>query len=111
MHHPDPFAGDSLLYRVDRNNLKEHENQLPEGMKALLERYPDYHLRVFPTRRSAAVPQRIYDATRFNAVSAELIANGNGIQGAAAGIPSRSRRAASRSSGTTSCITRVTRAT
>lgn len=39
MHHPDPFAGDSLLYRVDRNNLKEHENQLPEGMKALLERY------------------------------------------------------------------------
>ncbi len=87
MHHPDPFAGDSLLYRVDRNNLKEHENQLPEGMKALLERYPDYHLRVFPTRRSAAVPQRIYDATRFNAVSAELIANGNGIQGAAAGIP------------------------
>ena len=85
MHHPDPFAGDSLLYRVDRNNLKEHENQLPEGMKALLERYPDYHLRVFPTRRSAAVPQRI-DATRFNAVSAELIANGNGIQGAAAGI-------------------------
>ena len=87
MHHPDPFAADTMLYRVDGTNLAEHSEQLSAGMKALLERNPDYYLRVFPTRRSAAVPQRIYDATRFNAVSAELIANGNGIQGAAAGIP------------------------
>ena len=75
-------------------------------MKALLERYPDYHLRVFPTppqRCGTAADLRCHS---FHAVSAELIANGNGIQGAAAGIPSRSRRAASRSSGTTSCITK-----
>src|SRR5690606_19649816 len=87
MHHPDPFADDPLLYRVDKNNLAEHAERLPEGLAALLERYPDFHLRVFPTRRSAAAPQRIYEATRANAQSAELIANGNGIQGAAAGIP------------------------
>jgi len=87
MHHPDPYAADTVLYRVDHTNINEYSGQLYDGMKALLERYPDYHLRVFPTRRSASVPQRIYDATRYNAVSAELIANGNGIQGAAAGIP------------------------
>ncbi|MHB1369209.1 MAG: DUF1329 domain-containing protein [Pseudomonadaceae bacterium] len=87
MHHPDPFADDAPLYRVDKNNLAEHAERLPEGLAALLERYPDFHLRVFPTRRSAAAPQRIYEATRANAQSAELIANGNGIQGAAAGIP------------------------
>ena len=87
MHHPDPYAADTVLYRVDHTNINEYSGQLSGGMKALLERYPDYHLRVFPTRRSASVPQRIYDATRYNAVSAELIANGNGIQGAAAGIP------------------------
>ncbi|WP_313055795.1 DUF1329 domain-containing protein [Pseudomonas lopnurensis] len=87
MHHPDPFAADSMLYRVDRSNLTAYSEQLSEGLKALLERNPEYYLRVFPTRRSASVPQRIYDATRFNAMSAELIANGNGIQGAAAGIP------------------------
>ncbi|MGE4406190.1 DUF1329 domain-containing protein, partial [Pseudomonas sp.] len=87
MHHPDPFAADPLLYRVDQSNLGEYASLLPEGLKALLERYPEFHLRVFPSRRSAAAPQRIYDATRFNAVGAELIANGNGIQGAAAGIP------------------------
>ncbi|MCZ4128418.1 DUF1329 domain-containing protein [Stutzerimonas balearica] len=87
MHHPDPFASDTLLYRVDQSNLNEYAELLPAGLRDLLERHPDFYLRVFPTRRSAAAPQRIYDATRFNAQSAELIANGNGIKGAASGIP------------------------
>jgi len=87
MHHPDPFASDTPLYRVDQSNLNEYAELLPAGLRDLLERHPDFYLRVFPTRRSAAAPQRIYDATRFNAQSAELIANGNGIKGAASGIP------------------------
>ncbi|WP_312959738.1 DUF1329 domain-containing protein [Stutzerimonas nitrititolerans] len=87
MHHPDPFAADSVLYKVDQSNVSQYAALLPEGQRALLERYPDYYLRVFPSRRSASAPQRIYDATRANAVNAELIANGNGIKGAFAGIP------------------------
>jgi len=87
MHHPDPFASDTPLYRVDQSNLNEYAELLPAGLRDLLERHPDFYLRVFPTRRSAAAPQRIYDATRFNAQSGELIANGNGIKGAASGIP------------------------
>lgn len=87
MHHPDPYAADPLLYRVDGSNAAQYAALLPEGLRALLERNPDFSLRVFPSRRSAAAPQRIYDETRANAVSAELIANGNGIRGAAAGIP------------------------
>ena len=87
MHHPDPYAADPVLYRVDSSNAAQYAALLPEGLRALIERYPDFHLRVFPSRRSAAAPQRIYDETRDNAVSAELIANGNGIKGAVAGIP------------------------
>ncbi len=87
MHHPDPYAGDAPLYRVDARNLEQHQAQLPAGLQALLARHPDYFLQVFPTRRSAAAPQRIYDATRFNARSAELISGGNGVAGVAAGIP------------------------
>ena len=87
MHHPDPFAADPVLYRVDNSNVAQYAALLPEGLRALIERYPDFYLRVFPTRRSAAAPQRIYDETRANAISAELIANGNGITGAVAGIP------------------------
>lgn len=87
MHHPDPYAADQVLYRVDKSNLGQYAALLPAGTRALIERNPDYYLRVFPTRRSVANPQRIYDATRENAVHAELIANGNGIRGASAGVP------------------------
>mgnify|MGYP006143237915 FL=1 len=87
MHHPDPYAQDAVLYQVNSQNLAQYQAQLPAGLKVLLEKNPDYFLRVFPTRRSAAAPQRIYDATRFNAQSAELISGGNGVAGVAAGIP------------------------
>jgi hypothetical protein len=87
MHHPDPYGADVPLYQVNSQNVEQYQALLPVGLKALLERNPNYSMRVFPTRRSAAVPQRIYDATRFNAQNAELISNGNGVAGVAAGIP------------------------
>lgn len=87
MHHPDPYSADAQLYQVNSQNLAQHQAQLPDGLKLLLEKNPDYFLNVFPTRRSAAAPQRIYDATRFNAERAELISGGNGVEGVASGIP------------------------
>lgn len=87
MHHPDPYANESALYVVNSKNVAQYQAQLPVGLKTLLETNPDYYLRVFPTHRSAAAPQRIYDATRYNATNAELISGGNGVQGVAAGIP------------------------
>ncbi|WP_371850869.1 MULTISPECIES: DUF1329 domain-containing protein [Pseudomonas] len=87
MHHPDPYAADAPLYRVDASNMAQYQAVLPAGTQLLLQNNPSYALRVFPTRRSAAAPQRIYDATRFNALNAELISGGNGVSGVAAGIP------------------------
>jgi hypothetical protein len=87
MHHPDPYSADAPLYQVNSQNLAQYQAQLPAGLQTLLEKNPEYFLRVFPTRRSAAAPQRIYDATRFNALNAELISGGNGVAGVAAGIP------------------------
>lgn len=87
MHHPDPYANDTVLYQINHQQAEQHSDLLPAGMRDLLERNPDYYLRIFPTRRSAAAPQRIYAATRENAQNAELVENGNGITGAAAGIP------------------------
>ncbi|WP_163106005.1 DUF1329 domain-containing protein, partial [Acinetobacter baumannii] len=72
---------------LDSRNMAAYQALLTPGTQALLQANPDYHLRVFPTRRSASLPQRLYDATRANASRAELIADGNGVQGAAAGVP------------------------
>lgn len=87
MHHPDPYASDALQYVVNSKNLEQYKEQLPEGLKILLQKQPEYFLRVFPAHRSAAVPQRIYDATKQNAQNAELIASGNGVDGVAGGVP------------------------
>jgi hypothetical protein len=59
MHHPDPYGADAPLYQVNSQNVEQFQTLLPVGLKALLERNPNYNMRVFPTRRSAAVPQRI----------------------------------------------------
>ncbi len=86
-HHPDPFAADQPLFTVNASNLSTYEAQLTAGHIALLKAYPDYKLVVYPTHRSASNPQRIYDATRKNAPTAQLIATGNGITGTTVGIP------------------------
>ncbi|MBM7062376.1 DUF1329 domain-containing protein [Pseudomonas sp. UL073] len=87
MHHPDPYAADAVQFVVNQANQQQYQAQLSPGLQRLLASQPDYQLRVMPSHRSAAAPQRIYDATRFNAEQAELISGGNGVQGAAAGIP------------------------
>ena len=59
MHHPDPYAADPVRYVINAGNLEQYQDVLPEGIKTLLRTYPDYRLRVFPSHRSAAAPQRI----------------------------------------------------
>jgi hypothetical protein len=86
-HHPDPFAADQPLFTVTAANLAQHEAKLTAGHVALLKTYPTYKLIVYPSHRSASNPQRIYDTTRQNATSAQLVSEGNGISGAIGGAP------------------------
>lgn len=86
-HHPDPYADDAVVFTIDAGNQDQYADQLTEGHKALLKAYPSFNMKVYPTRRSAAYPQRIYDATKAAAKTAELADNGNGVTGAAIGIP------------------------
>ena len=86
-HHPDPYADDKILFTINKSNMAQHEDKLTAGHKALLNTYDSYHLNVYPTRRSASAPQRIYDATKRIAATAKLTENGNGVTGAAEGIP------------------------
>ena len=86
-HHPDPFAGDKPLYTITKANMGQYAAVLTEGHKKLLQQYPTYKLNVYPTRRSGAAPQRIYDATKRIAVTAELASGGNGVLNAGEGIP------------------------
>ncbi len=87
-HHPDPYAGDDVLYTINAQNMGQYADLMTEGEKAVMRAYPDtYFMNVYPTRRSAAFPQRIYDATKAIAASAKLLPSGNGVTGAVIGIP------------------------
>ncbi|MEY6430827.1 DUF1329 domain-containing protein [Thioalkalicoccus limnaeus] len=86
-HYADPFAEDRPLFTIDATNLGQHRDKLTPGQIALLETYPTWKMRVFPTRRSAAFPQRHYDQTTANATRASLVDGGRTIAGTTGGIP------------------------
>ncbi len=87
-HHPDPYANDKPLFTITPANMGQYEGRLTEGHKKLLQQYKGtYKMVVYPTHRSAAFPQRIYDATRRNATTAQLTTGGNGVTGAVEGLP------------------------
>src|SRR5688572_28102526 len=61
-HHPDPYASDKPLFTITPANMGEHAAKLTEGHKRLLETYKNtYRMHVYPTHRSAAFPQHIYE--------------------------------------------------
>ncbi|ABO23672.1 DUF1329 domain-containing protein [Shewanella loihica] len=88
MHHPDPFPGDKIEFTITNANKAQYKDNLTEGQLKLFDLYPDtFKMNVYQTRRTASVPQFVYDATKANASRAELVADGNGISGASIGVP------------------------
>lgn len=86
-HHADPFAGDKVLFTIDKSNLAKYKDTLSPGQLALFDLYPTYKMNVYQSRRTASYPQYVYDATKNIAGKAELVQGGNGIINAAIGIP------------------------
>jgi hypothetical protein len=87
-HHPDPYANEKPLYTVTAANMGQYANKLTEGHKKLLQTYRNtFKMNVYPTHRSGAAPQRIYDATKRIATTAQLASGGNGVTNAGEGIP------------------------
>ncbi len=88
MFHPDPFPEDQPLFTITADNYQEYEANLSPGQVALFRRYPEtFRMPVYRTRRTASLPQRIYDHTFANATTARLTEHGNGVLDAAEGIP------------------------
>ncbi len=83
---PDPFANEKPILSITASTMQAHADKLSEGLKAMLKKYPDsFRVDVYPTHRTAAAPQWVYDNTFKNATSAQ-IENGK-LEGAYGGIP------------------------
>ncbi len=83
----DPYGGEKPLYTINGENAQQYKDYLSPGQMAMLSKYPDYKLIVYPTHRSAAFPQGHYDQTIAHATQAKLVDNGNGVTGTTGGIP------------------------
>jgi hypothetical protein len=86
--YPDPYAEDKVLFSITAKNLDQYADKLNEGQIALLKKYPDtYRLDVYPTHRTQAAPQWVYDNTFANATRAEVSKDGNKLLQSFGGIP------------------------
>jgi len=85
--HTDPFASDEIKFVITADNYKEHLQYLTPGQQALLTTYPTYQIPVYPTRRSASYPDFVYQATKQNALNAQLTDDGYGVLHAAISVP------------------------
>ncbi|MEN0106766.1 MAG: DUF1329 domain-containing protein, partial [Pseudomonas sp.] len=72
----DLFAKDKPLLTITGQNADQYKDQLTEGTLGLLKRFPSFNVQVFPTRRTAAAPQWVYDNTFANATRATMDPSG-----------------------------------
>ena len=72
-YHADPFADDQVLFTITAQNYREHADRLTPGQVAMFETYPDYFMNIYPTRRSAVLPEYIYKAALENAGRARIV--------------------------------------
>jgi hypothetical protein len=84
---PDPFADEKPLYTITAKNYEQYADKLSEVTKALFKKHPNYRIDVYPTHRTAAAPQWVYDNTFKNATRAKTTEGGYGLEGAYGGIP------------------------
>jgi len=77
----DPFASEKPLYTVTAANLKQYAAHLTPGYQAMLQKYPDFSMPVYPSHRTAALPQSEYAQIRQEAASVSLANGGNGLTG------------------------------
>jgi len=84
---PDPFADEKPYLTITGKNMDEYADKLAEGTKLLLKKYPEFRVDVYPTHRTAAAPQWVYEATSANATRAKNTDGGVSVEGAYNGIP------------------------
>ncbi len=64
----DPYADDKPLFTITAQNYQQYADRLLPGSIALFQKYPDtFTMPVYPSRRSAAVPQWHYENSIWNA--------------------------------------------
>ena len=74
-----PFSADKPLMVITSANYSDYKNNLSPGQIAMFEKYADYKMPIYKTKRTAAYSDDLYGVIKKNATTAELVQSGNGI--------------------------------
>src|SRR5258705_7453190 len=67
MGYVDPFKDEKPLFTITAQNLDKYKDKVSPGMQALLKKYPNLGMPIYPTHRTFANPQSVYEATKAQA--------------------------------------------
>ncbi|MDP3859479.1 MAG: DUF1329 domain-containing protein [Stagnimonas sp.] len=86
-YEPGPYAAEKPKFTITSDNFSQYADKMSEGQKALLKKYPkSFRMNVYETHRDFGNPPWVCDIIKKNAVTAEVVHDGLGIQGVTGAI-------------------------
>jgi hypothetical protein len=67
----DPFASEKPLFTITKANAEQYKDKLTAGELALLNKYANYKMLVYPSHRTAAFPKAVTDRVKEQATKVE----------------------------------------
>ncbi|WP_211336947.1 DUF1329 domain-containing protein [Marinicella litoralis] len=79
---------EQVLFTITHDNYLQHEKHLTAGQIALFQTHPEtFKMSIYPSHRTFAAPDWVYNNSKNNAITAELNPQKTGILNATGGIP------------------------
>lgn len=72
MGYVDPFGNEKPTLSITASNAAQYKDKLPAGLAALLQKYPKFTMSVYPTHRTAALPQAAVNAIKAEATKISM---------------------------------------
>ena len=77
----DPFSAEKPLFTITAQNVEQYKAKLSPGQLAMFKRYPEtFKMPVYPSHRSATLPEKVLAAAKGNATKTNLVQGGNGLE-------------------------------
>jgi hypothetical protein len=83
----NPYPDEKPLFSIDASNYQEHAEFLTEGAKGMFEKLEGFRMDIYPSRRDFVVPDWYYKNTKTNATAANVVADGQKVEGHYPGAP------------------------
>lgn len=87
MFRPNPFADEKPVLVIDRTNVDQHAEMLTATTIELIKRFPTFRVDVYPTHRTATLPEANLENTLKNATNAQATGGGLALENVLPGVP------------------------